>query len=93
VSLGRSCGNEDRGAEPAGRGRKTRGNPARIPLLECHPSTGAGWSGLGPGATLDAFLADPQAIVPGNSMGFFGLRDAQDRSDLIAYLEQAKERR
>jgi cytochrome c len=44
-------------------------------------------------ATLDAFLADPQAIVPGNSMGFFGLRDAQDRSDLIAYLEQAKERR
>jgi cytochrome c len=39
--------------------------------------------------TLDAFLADPQAVVPDNTMGFFGLRDRQARADLIAYLRDA----
>jgi cytochrome c len=38
---------------------------------------------------LDAFLADPQAIVPGNKMPFAGMPDAQDRKDLIAFLQQA----
>jgi cytochrome c len=38
---------------------------------------------------LDAFLADPQAVIPGNAMGFFGLRDAQARADLIAYVKAA----
>ncbi len=35
---------------------------------------------------LDAFIADPQAVVPGNEMGFFGIADAQERRTLIAYL-------
>src|SRR3546814_555635 len=39
-------------------------------------------------AALDAFLADPQGVVPGNEMGFFGLADARDRADLVAYLRQ-----
>ena len=38
-------------------------------------------------ATLDAYLADPQAAVPGNTMPFPGLPDAAQRRDLIAYLE------
>lgn len=35
---------------------------------------------------LDAFLADPQAVVPDNEMGFFGIADADERRALIAYL-------
>lgn len=40
-------------------------------------------------ATLDAFIADPQAAVPGVAMGFFGLDEPQDRADVIAYLRAA----
>jgi cytochrome c len=39
-------------------------------------------------AALDAFLADPQALVPGNEMGFFGVADAAERRALIEYLAQ-----
>ncbi|HEY1544303.1 MAG TPA: cytochrome c family protein [Xanthobacteraceae bacterium] len=39
--------------------------------------------------TLDAFLADPQKIVPANRMPYAGLTDAAARADLIAYLEKA----
>jgi nitrite reductase (NO-forming) len=38
------------------------------------------------GATLDAYLMDPQKIVPGNRMPFPGLRTDQDRKDVIAFL-------
>jgi nitrite reductase (NO-forming) len=37
-------------------------------------------------ATLDAYLMDPQKIVPGNRMPFPGLRTDQDRKDVIAFL-------
>ena len=36
---------------------------------------------------LDAFLADPLGFAPGNAMGPLGVPDAEDRADLIAYLE------
>ena len=36
--------------------------------------------------TLDAFLQDPQGVVPGNKMPFSSTLSAQDRADLIAYL-------
>ena len=39
--------------------------------------------------TLDTFLADPQKSVPGNRMPYSGMPSAQDRADLIAYLQQA----
>jgi cytochrome c2 len=35
---------------------------------------------------LDRFLTDPEALVPGNQMGFFGLRKAEERAAIIAYL-------
>lgn len=41
--------------------------------------------------TLDAWLADPQAVVPGNRMTFPGIADAQARADLIAWLGTASE--
>ena len=36
--------------------------------------------------SLDQFIADPQAVVPGNRMPFAGVTDAAARADLIAYL-------
>ena len=39
--------------------------------------------------TLDAFIEDPQTFIPGNRMPFDGLKDKQDRDDLLAYLKLA----
>jgi cytochrome c len=39
--------------------------------------------------TLDAFLTNPQALVPGNRMPYAGMADAGNRADLIAYLLKA----
>ena len=39
--------------------------------------------------TLDRFLADPLQAVPGTAMGYAGVADGTERSDLIAYLERA----
>lgn len=36
--------------------------------------------------SLDSFLADPQAAVPGNTMPFPGIPEENQRHDLIAYL-------
>ena len=41
--------------------------------------------------TLDKWLADPQALVPGTSMSYRGLKDAEARDDLIAYLRAVSE--
>ncbi|MEO6875228.1 MAG: c-type cytochrome [Opitutaceae bacterium] len=38
-------------------------------------------------STLDAYLADPQAVVPGNTMPFPGLPVAEERRELIHYLK------
>ena len=38
-------------------------------------------------ATLDRYLSDPQQLVPGTLMTFSGLRNPQQRADVIAYLE------
>lgn len=39
--------------------------------------------------TLDLFLADPAKTIPGTAMGYAGVKDKKERSDLIAYLKQA----
>ena len=41
-------------------------------------------------ATLDAFLGDPQALLPGNTMPYPGIPDATQRHDLLAYLRTLK---
>lgn len=38
-------------------------------------------------AALDRWLRDPAALVPGNSMTFPGIPDAQVRQDLVAYMK------
>ena len=40
-------------------------------------------------ATLDKFLENPRGVVPGTKMTYAGVKDAQERADLIAYLKQA----
>jgi cytochrome c len=39
--------------------------------------------------SLDSWLADPRTFIPGNRMTFAGIRNAEVRADLIAYLRQA----
>src|ERR1700687_5840979 len=36
---------------------------------------------------LDAWLDDPQHLVPGNTMTFQGIKNAQQRADLLAFLK------
>ena len=38
-------------------------------------------------ANLDKWLAKPAGFAPGNKMGFAGVDNKNDRSDLIAYLK------
>jgi cytochrome c len=40
-------------------------------------------------ASLDGFMADPQAVVRGNRMPFGGVEEARDRADILAWLEEA----
>ena len=37
--------------------------------------------------TLDAFLEDPKSYIPKTKMSYRGMKDAEDRADLIAYLD------
>jgi cytochrome c len=41
--------------------------------------------------TLDKFITDPQALVPGNRMPYAGMANANDRADLIAYFIKASQ--
>ena len=40
-------------------------------------------------ATLDKYITDPQAFIPGNRMAFAGITDRSQRDGLIAYLAVA----
>ena len=40
-------------------------------------------------ATLDRFLENPLKTVPGTKMAYAGVKNGQERADLIAYLRQA----
>jgi cytochrome c len=41
-------------------------------------------------AELNTYLLDPRKHMPGNKMAFAGLKEDQDRLDLIAYLKTYK---
>lgn len=40
--------------------------------------------------SLDRFLADPLGTVPGTRMGYAGVKESQERADLIAFLAAAE---
>ena len=39
--------------------------------------------------TLDAWITNPQLVIPGNEMTFPGIKDPQHRVDLLAFLKEA----
>ncbi|MDY0881868.1 cytochrome c family protein [Dongia soli] len=39
--------------------------------------------------TLDQFIENPTGFIPGTRMGYAGVKDPQERADLLAYLKQA----
>ena len=49
---------------------------------DANKSSGITWDA----ATLDVYLKDPKAKVPGTKMAFPGLPNDKDRADVIAYL-------
>jgi cytochrome c len=48
-------------------------------------SSGAVWNDK----TLDEWITDPQHLVPGNDMTFDGMKNDQQRADLLAFLKDA----
>ena len=40
-------------------------------------------------ATIEKYITNPKALVPGNKMAFPGLPKPEDRANLIAYLKEA----
>ena len=42
--------------------------------------------------TLDEWINDPQHVVPGNQMTFAGIKNAQQRADLLAFLKETTQR-
>jgi len=64
---------------PAGTAPGFRGYSAAL------KNSGIVWSA----ESLDRFLADPLSTVPGTRMGYAGVKDAQERADLIAFLTAA----
>lgn len=64
-------------------GRPMGQNSARFSYTAALREAGGTWDA----ATLDAWIADPRAVVPGTNMQFGGVRDPLDRADLIAYLK------
>ena len=43
-------------------------------------------------ATLERYIADPEAMVPGTRMSVPPLRDEQERADIVAYLARSGRR-
>jgi cytochrome c2 len=70
---------------------RTAGTVAQFAYSEANKTAGAKgltWSE----ASLEKYLEDPRAFMPGTKMAFAGLKDPQDRKDLIAYLKTFSEK-
>ncbi|KAG0358914.1 iso-1-cytochrome c [Gamsiella multidivaricata] len=52
---------------------------------EAHARSGIIWTEK----TLFEYLEDPKKYIPGTKKPFHGLKGAQERSDIIAYLKEA----
>ena len=58
------------------------GAVAGFPYSAAMKKSGIVWNAK----TLDRFIADPVAVVPGTTMTYAGIKDAAERADLVAYL-------
>ena len=84
-----SCHSIERGVEGVGPSlfglfQRKAGDVADYRYSPALKRSGIAWSPQ----TLDTYIADPQKSVPGNRMPYSGLPNAQDRADLIAYLQK-----
>lgn len=68
-------------------GRKAGGAPEFQRYSDALKRSNLVWSET----TLDAWLRSPRSLVPGNTMRFDGIPDAQARADLVAFLKAASE--
>ena len=68
-------------------GRKAGTEPAFHRYSDALERSGIVWGE----ATLDKWLANPEATVPGNLMLFQGMREVQPRADLVAFLRAVSE--
>jgi cytochrome c len=66
-------------------GRKAGSLPSFERYSDALKSSGIIWDDR----ALDAWLTDPQRMVPDNEMPFEGLKDARVRADLLAFLNEA----
>jgi cytochrome c len=80
-----SIDDNDLGPRHRGVVGRRAGSVADYPYSTALKSSGLTWDE----ATLDRWLTNPSALVPGTKM-FFQISDAQSRADLIAYLELQK---
>ena len=80
-----SIATDDVGPHHAGLFGRRAGSVPSFPYSDAMRNSGIIWSA----ETLDAFLRNPQAYVPGTRMTFAGLSSPQDRADVIAYLKIA----
>lgn len=64
-------------------GRKT-GQAERYAYTDANREKNITWTK----ETLFIYLANPKKFIPGTKMIFAGLKKPQDRTDLIAYIEQ-----
>ncbi len=61
----------------------TAGSVAGYNYSEANKNSGVTWTT----ETLFEYLASPKAFMPGTKMMFPGIKNAQDRANLVAYLE------
>jgi cytochrome c len=64
---------------------RTAGTEPGFSFSPAMKQSGVVWNG----DTLAKFLRDPQGFIPGNRMGFPGVKDDKELSDLLDYLKQA----
>jgi len=78
---------------------KNKKGPSLFGIVGRHAGTVAGqeYSPANKGSNLvwtpdvlTKYLANPQALVPGTTMKFKGLKDPKEIADLVAFLEQQK---
>jgi cytochrome c len=73
------------GPSLAGLFGRTAGTVEGFKYSDAMKASGVVWSE----ETIVEYMLKPKDFIPGNKMAFPGLKEEQDRADLIAYLKQA----
>ncbi len=65
---------------------RTAGQVPNFRYSEANKNSGLVWDT----ATLDRYLLNPKAVIPGTTMSYAGMKDDHKRADLVAYLQTLK---